>query len=638
MDQHRLVLEELEDRVEEIFAATERLHEVAGDGKSTRELLDSIFRNVHSLKATASAHDLETLASIAHKFENLLHSLRVGKISLGNDVLSVFETISDAMHACLQNPEFSDEDALARLFQKLQSLSEPESPGTRIEVEVVLNAIPIEIWEALSAEEKHRLEQAVGDGASLFLITTGFDIASFDQLFQKLKNKLNERGEVISTAPTVDKHHPEQIDFRILYARETDLEPLRKELAEVGGGIKVSLISAERSLIEEARGRGRKESDYRTSAGGTQFIRVDLDELDRLLSGAQHLVRQTNGCAIDSPNLDAKIDLIKASTIKLADDLANLRMVSVERLLQRALRAGRSAAAAAAKQIDFITIGNGVRIDKALSDVIADPLIHLVRNAVDHGIESSAHRIKSEKNGRGKIVIEASSSNGRTRIRVTDDGRGIDPEVICKTAQRLGLLDRKAQLDVEQSLRLIFRAGFSTANTVSEISGRGVGLDVVEAAIEEAGGAIHVKSQPRVGATFEILLPVTFSFLEVVVVEEGGYRYLIDAQHVISSRPFSPAELNENDQPLQSWRLGNLLGHDGKLEDAAAMLVCAASKQSPDNAFGLRVSGLIGSEQVLIRNLGSRSGRWLGVAGAAEMDDGKVAIMLDLQTLIAMSG
>jgi len=637
MDQHRLVLEELEDRVEEIFAATERLHEVAGDGKSTRELLDSIFRNVHSLKATASAHDLETLASIAHQFENLLHSLRIGKISLGNDVLIVFETISDAMHACLQNPEFSNEDALARLFQTLQSLAEPESRGTRIEVEVVLNAIPIEIWEALSAEEKHRLEQAVGDGASLFLITTGFDIASFDQLFQKLKNKLNERGEVISTAPTVDKHHPEQIDFRILYARETDLEPLRKELAEVTG-IQVSLISAERSLIEDARGRGRKQSDYRTSADGTQFIRVDLDELDRLLSGAQRLVRQTNGCAIDSPNLDAKIDLIKASTIKLADDLANLRMVSVERLLQRALRAGRSAAAAAAKQIDFISIDNGVRIDKALSDVIADPLIHLVRNAVDHGIESSANRIKSKKDARGKIVIEASSSNGRTRIRVTDDGRGIDPEVICKTAQRLGLLDRGAQLDIEQSLRLIFRAGFSTANTVSEISGRGVGLDVVEAAIEEAGGAIHVKSQPRVGSTFEILLPVTFSFLDVVVVEEGGYRYLIDAQHVISSRPFSPAELNENDQPLQSWRLGKLLGHADRLEAAGAMLVCAASKQSPDSAFGLRVSGLIGSEQVLIRNLGSRSGRWLGVAGAAEMEDGKVAIMLDLQRLIAMSG
>ena len=629
MDQHRLVLEELEDRVEEIFAATERLHDVAGDGKSTRELLDSVFRNVHNLKASAATHDLETLARIAHQFENLLHSLRVGKILIGDEVLTVFDSIADAMHANLRDPNSPSSESLEPLFQKLQLLSEPEPRGTRIEVEVVLNAIPNDIWQALSAEEKHRLEQAVGDGASLYLVNTGFDITDFDQLFQKLKTKLNEQGELISTAPTVDKQYPDKIDFRILYAREIDPEEVNREFVD-SADIKISVISPEQSLIESERGKDRRERDHRARNDGAQLIRVNVDELDRLLSSTQHLVRETSKCSIDSRELNTQLAGVKASMMRLADDLANLRMVSVERLLQRALRAGRSAATAAGKQVDFFVFDNGVRIDKTLSDVIADPLIHLVRNAVDHGIESKATRVAAGKAERGKILIEASTSNGRTRIRVTDDGRGIDPDLICRTAKRLGLLDSSAQLDIEQSLRLIFRAGFSTANTVSELSGRGVGLDVVEGAIEEAGGAIRVNSEPQVGSVFEILLPVTFSFLDVYVIRENDSCYLIDSEQVLSTHA-SATDLT-SDGRTQLWRLRDLLDQQKRSEEPKTILLCTSGKQT---VFGLAVSELMGLEQVLIRNLGSRGGRWLGVAGAAEMEDGKVAIMLDLPTLIS---
>ncbi|HEY5444195.1 MAG TPA: Hpt domain-containing protein, partial [Pyrinomonadaceae bacterium] len=181
------ILDELEDRVEQIFAATQELREAAGDGKTTRQLLDSIFRNVHSLKASASSNDLDNLAHIAHQFENLLHALRVGKAYLNVEVLRAFDEISDAMFASLR-PESSQTSSLDTLSHRLQELSEQKVRSSRLEVDIVLNAVPSEIWEALSEEEKHRLEQAIGEGGSLFMLATSFDIADFDQLFQNLKD------------------------------------------------------------------------------------------------------------------------------------------------------------------------------------------------------------------------------------------------------------------------------------------------------------------------------------------------------------------------------------------------------------------------------------------------------------------
>src|SRR6185503_19139240 len=221
------------------------------------------------------------------------------------------------------------------------------------------------------------------------------------------------------------------------------------------------------------------------------------DDLDRLISSTHQLFRDTHEYVaqlVDSSDasdeLQAKASELDASFLSLASELVNLRMVPLDRVLQRAFRAGRSVAAAAGKEIDFKVVGHSLKIDKSLSDAIADPLIHLVRNAVDHGIETADERSKVGKGRRGTISIEAKASQGQTRIRVTDDGRGIEPELVRVAGRRLGVLTDDRQIDMEKSLRLIFRSGFSTAATISETSGRGVGLDVVENSIEAVGGAI----------------------------------------------------------------------------------------------------------------------------------------------------
>ncbi len=619
--------DELEDRVEQIFTATEQLREVAGDGKSTRQVLESLFRNVHSLKATASANEIDHLARIAHQFENLLHALRTGKARLDEQVLSSFDHTADAMFETLRQPDATKTDLHAELFARLQSVSEGTTTGISLESSP-LNVVTPETWQSLSEEEKHRLEQSLGEGATLFLVNTNFDLAIFDQRFQELKSKLTGVGELISTAPKVLDERPDKIDFRILCTSDLELTQLQNEVADVSDVV-VSEVSPQLASNSTDTSTTPTLPARLSQESGPQVIRIDLDDLDHLISSTHQLFRNTHECigqlasySVQSNEMQSQLLALDASFLSLASDLVNLRMVSIDRVLRRAFRAGRSAAAAAGKEVDFKVVGHELKIDKSLSDAIADPLIHLVRNAVDHGIESRSERASAGKPQRGTISIEATSLQGQTRIRVTDDGKGISPELVQSAGRRLGVLTDDRQIDMDKSLRLIFRSGFTTAATVSETSGRGVGLDVVEHSIEAVGGAIRVDSEPGAGSVFEIRLPVTFSLLDVIRLEVRGFNYLIDAAQVVSS--LAGGYVN-------SLSVADLLGLSASEGSSSCLLSCNGY-QPP---ISLLSNEPLVTEQVLVRNLGSHGARWVGVSGAAELPDGDVALLLDLPALLA---
>ncbi len=334
----------------------------------------------------------------------------------------------------------------------------------------------------------------------------------------------------------------------------------------------------------------------------------------------------------------------------LENELINLRMVSLAPTLQRAMRMGRAAARSAGKEIDFEVAGKDLRVDKVLADALVDPFIHLIRNAVDHGIESANERVKLGKNGRGTIRIEAVSEGAQSRIRVIDDGRGIDPLVISKAAARLGIVSESSGLDFERSLRLIFRAGFTTLAAATDVSGRGVGLDVVETAVEQVGGELRVSSKPGAGTTFEIRLPVTFGLLSATVVVSRDSRYCIPANQILEigavreKRPTKDKRTKgDNARPID---LSELLGRSSakKHSRKIAQLITCRLAELEHQAEGksrhdvlLIVDGVEGTEEVLVRSLGRHGGRWYGVAGAAELRDGTVALVLDLPRLLSPS-
>jgi chemotaxis protein histidine kinase CheA len=300
----------------------EQLRQAAGNGPQARKLLDTLFRQVHTFKASASANGLTTLAAAAHEFENVLHALR---------------------------------------------------------------------------------KQPLAEGAKLFLVQTDLDVSDFDRQFQSLKDTLSKTGEVISTEPGVNKDRPAKVNFRILYASN--------QMPDIPA-VTVEEISAE------------------------------------------------------APTKSFEISVLERAFQKFA---AELKPIPFDDVLAQALRAGEAAAKATGKDIDFEVRGD----ESLLNQQIADPLLHLVRNAVDHGIET-----------RGKVIIEIAQRDDQISITVTDDGRGIDPSLMGK----------------------IFEPGFSTAREVSELSGRGVGLDVVKTTVEELGGTVNVHSETGKGSRFEILI------------------------------------------------------------------------------------------------------------------------------------
>jgi two-component system, chemotaxis family, sensor kinase CheA len=283
------------------------------------------------------------------------------------------------------------------------------------------NAIPADVWNSLRQDQKSALTQSLAEGARLFLVEASFDVAHFDRAFQRLEQTLGKTGEVISRLPNATAG---KVNFRILYAHRAEAD----------------LPNISDARIEEIAVVGTTPAKTTT----------DLAAVERAFE-------------------------------KLSAELINLPAASDEGVLQQALRAGRAAAVVTGKQVDFELRGE----DLLLDEIYVNPLVHLVRNAVDHGIERSEERVKLGKPERGKIVIEAAIVEEKIRITVTDDGRGIDAALMAH----------------------IFNPGFSTAAQISEISGRGVGLDAVKTSIEEAGGTITVSSEVGRGSTFAITIP-----------------------------------------------------------------------------------------------------------------------------------
>lgn len=631
------MLDDLEERAEDISSAIDALRLVIGQGKAERQLVEEVFRNVHTLKASAQTHDLNELATLLHEYENVLHSIRIGRVRLDDAILSMLDASTDAVFELLRKSSVSSVGANS-LLARLADISKRSNTRPRVEVEIILSALPSEVWQSLSEDERHKLQESVAEGANLFLVSTSFDIGNFDRQFQELKDRLSTSGEMISTAPTVQQERPDRIDFRILYTRQSSIEAVRGDVESLEG-VSVMLVEEISPVADDPLISAISEHDALDERiPKAQHIRVSVDDLDQIISSAYALAHQTEFVSSNRSNAETAVANLRQSSLDLAAAIVNLRMTPIERLLQRVVRAGRTAARSCGKEVDFHVYGRDLLLDQAMCDAIIDPLIHLVRNAVDHGIEPSDERVKNAKSARGTITIKASSSHGQTRIAVSDDGRGIDPSVIQKTSVRLGLPHHSFPLTLDESVRMIFRPGFSTASSVSETSGRGVGLDVVETEIERLGGQIRVSTEPRTGASFEIRLPVTFGLLDVVTVRVRSQRYVIEASNVVAADQIEGTEFDN----FGAVKLVDLLGQPSPEDDdrdSHALIFCEFKddidgESATLHRFALLLDEVEKREQVVVRDLGSHGSRWFGVAGATELRDGSVALLLDLPRLI----
>jgi two-component system chemotaxis sensor kinase CheA len=649
---HPEFLIEIEELVEHIFSDLEKLRAASLDKSSSRrqrELVDRVFRRMHSIKGSAATGGLETVSRIAHELENVLDALRTGHLNLDAALLETLLGATEALGESLSlAASGAPEPSRFALFNRLKSIIRPTNADTQTSPE----HIPPGIWQSLNEAEQHRLSSAVHEGSLVYFVDASFDVTDFDRQFSRLQEQLAYHGEIVSTSPALDEKHPEKINFRILYASDESMEKLEASVADFPDLAFALIPNGDNNQAEDSNQLPAISSVSTLS----NFVRTDLEKLDRLISSTDELSRTTSkalSLALQHTALENSGEFrelneqIRSQFLNVENELISLRMVSLGPTFQRVVRAGMAAARLVGKEIDFEITGRELRVDKLIAGAIADPLLHLVRNAVDHGIEIASVRAEAGKPVRGRISIQAISEGSQTRIRIMDDGRGIDPREIAAAAERLGILTLAApgtgRIDIDRSLRLIFRPGFTTRDSASKVSGRGVGLDVVESAIEQVGGELRVSTEPALGTVFEIRLPVTFGLLAANVVVSAGVRYCIPADQTLGIDAIDVIGGASGANQLRQVSMRDLLSQVEESDESSSQLhliTCQYIEERAGHApeskcVGIVVDRVEGPHEVLVRSLGRHAGRWYGIAGATELRDGTVALVLDLPRLLS---
>jgi two-component system chemotaxis sensor kinase CheA len=667
----REFLAETEDQLEVLFGDLQALRVRHAEGRARRELIGRIFRHAHTIKGSSATVELETVAELAHEFESLLDGVRLGRVGIDDAVMDAFDQAASAISQSLSAVAHHEAQPETKpIIERLRRLSRRGSEKSASAVsQTTLATLPVEIARSLSKHEAHCLRESLGEGNHLFTINVNFDLATFDERFRDLSNALAEDGEVISTLPGLAVESPDKIGFRIVYATKASREALAARASAFGELFLAELVTAKahEPKKDERADEALPDSAQTTSISSlTTHVRVELSELDAIISAAHEVLIETTGALslVQSFNLQpaeqALIaehkEVVHSRFIQLEEQLIGLRMVSVAQMLERAARAGRIAARTTGKDVTFETKGGHVKLDKALADAIADPLLHILRNAVDHGVEVPSERRKVGKTARALVSLEARGEGNRVVLRVMDDGRGIDPLRITRAAAAQGIIEAGRLLTKHEALRLIFRPGFSTAISVSNVSGRGVGLDVVERAVEQTGGELRVASEVGAGTTFEIILPTTLALLPSLVVNSAGYRYCIDASRIMETgfissddvgRNIAAGEFDWRGSPIPLVEMRKLLaqpGLDVKSVKASVPVIIVSHVATVGTAEGngtkraaILVDAVEGQTEALVRGLGRHAARWRGISGATELSDGSIALVLDLPRLLEMN-
>jgi len=620
--------EEFTGEAEELLEAlSSGVGDLEAQGANARpELVNKIFRDIHSLKGLAGMLGFSEIADLAHTLEDMLDRLRMGRIAISKALIDLLDDAIDVL-ARLIAGNAADVDALTKRVRDLTEAPQQNEAG-----ELSRLALDEQTRKSLTEYEEHRLAENLRAGKRVYLVEVRFEFADFDQKLRALTAKLNESGEVMSTLPSVDPSGT-GIGFRLLFGSTIE----EKAVAAIAEDAKIRVIGGAAVVPGGTADDGRTarlstEEAELSLRSASSTVRVDIGKLDALMNviGELHVL---------SRRLEKNRDVARKlnELQKLAIDL---RMVPVGQIYSRIARTVRKLARELNKDIELVLRGEETELDKMLVEEITDPLMHIIRNALDHGIESAGERAAAGKDAEGRITLTAYQRGNSVVIDVTDDGRGIDPEKIRRTATVKGIEQTKDPFD------LLFVPGFSTAGEVSEISGRGVGLDVVKKNIQQLKGSIEVLSEPGRGATFRIVLPITLAIIQALVVRASGEQFAIPLTSVaetlrIQAREIQTVESREvlavRDLTLPLVRLADAFGLDS-VEDTPERKFFVVVTRSGDKLAGIIVDAIVRQQEIVIKSIGERLTSTPGIAGATEIGEGEIVLVIDVASLMEASG
>lgn len=671
----------IEESKEHLQACSEHLLELEKNPEDLA-IVGEIFRSAHTLKGMSATMGFEDLADLTHKMENVLDAIRNAKISVTPEILDVvFESVDHLEEMVYDIADGGDgkrdvQDTVARL--KLIESGEQAPVKATPKVETAATVVSADLKLSYDDFEKTVLVQSTEQG----FIPYEIEISLREDCLLKAARVfmvfeiLEKNGEVIQASPTVDKLEEEQFDqqFHVAYISKesaADLQAMLLKVSEVDD-VQVSLINKDAFVVQEIASTvpsqavevvqvaepatQEKKAAVQNSNGSkagahvsSKMIRVNIERLDILMNLFEELVIDRGrlisiASEVNHGELNETVERMSRTMGDLQTIVLTMRMVPVETVFNRFPKMVRQLSRDLNKKIALNIVGAETELDRTVIDEIGDPLVHLIRNSVDHGIESPEARRAKGKPEEGTVELRAYHSGNYVFIEIEDDGAGINRDKVLAKALAKGVVTQEQAntLTDKQINELILASGFSTADVISDVSGRGVGLDVVKTTIESLGGSISIESTQDVGSVFSIQLPLTLSIISVMLVEIEKEIYAIPLSSIIETSIIRNSDiLNAHNQKVIDFRgkVVPLVFLDEifevprpEVKDDGFHSVVIVRKG--DKLAGLVVDSFIGQQEIVLKSLGNYLTNIFAISGATILGNGKVALIVDCNALL----
>ena len=681
-------------------------------------LINDVFRAVHTLKGLAGLFGATRMASLSHELEELLDKLRLGKVDLTASVLDLLFRSVQLYGLILQAEKEGRDQVIPQVDELVRELNRGGGIGgvpaaatapSRYELDPSLLAV-------LTEYEEHRLRANIAQGLRLYRLRVQFQLATIDQALDELKAMAKPHGEIITYLPTGAGADADSIELDILMASAVGTEDLRRALASGGvdleeiprrpgapaasGNVGPASVRLATNPPLPPNGRGvpslappalhddgphGPKGDLGTLRSVAQTVRVDIHKLDRLMNivGELSIVRTSMARLVErlrasrlERDLAADVHRLQRTFERhlgaMQQGILEVRMVPLGQVFDKLARVVRQISREADKMVNLVITGAETEVDKLIVEELSDPLMHMMRNAIDHGIETRSEREAVGKPTLGTIALNAFQKGNHVVIEIEDDGRGIDTTRLLEASVRRGVIspDDARSISRAEVLNLIFIPGVSTKGEVSETSGRGVGMDVVKTNIGKLGGVIDVQSEQGIGTKMTVTLPITLAIISALVVLVEDRLFAVPLANVQEAVVLDPAAVRVIDgrevvtlrgSTLQLCRLARLF----ELESQASQPTTngwpsnsgtgAPGSASPDSRpaarapstrqyvvvtavgarrLGLVVGTLVGGQDVVIKALGPSLKGVRGFAGASELGDQRIALVIDAPSLV----
>lgn len=695
-------LSESEELLDSLLADLDSLS-ARPDASPDINLINRIFRTVHSLKGLSGMMGLAEVQSLAHEFEDILDDLRLGQLALTEETTTSLQEAGAGLAALVGGAArgTASEEDFDRLRHLLTLVAmRPRDRAKKDATGLDLLNLSARERGLLTEYEEHRIKENLDAGRSFYSVVVQFEVGKLDTLYRALAAKLSDRGELVTTLPETATEAA-LVAFKLVFATQLKESDLKSIVEPYGGRVTRIGPSTWRRAGAALRSVGRKQKKQGGKASGksssdvlppafaqeslqplSPSVRVEMSQIDELSGLAHELSIQMQGLASmadrfllaaglgarDQFDLRYSARRIEREFLQLEERLVELRMVSLAQTFTRAARLAGRLARELGKSVSVEIAGRDTHLDKMIVDRIADSIYHVLRNAIDHGMEMPEQRRLAGKPARGKIKIEASLEGARAVIAITDDGRGIDPKDVRRRAIEAALISSDEQLSEEETLRLLLRPGFSTADHVSAVSGRGVGLDAVERTMHELGGEVRISSEKGNRTRFELAVPTTLVLISSFIVRASEWQYAINVGQIHELLYVSHDDiLGRDGRRSVAWRgltiplveLKYLLGLGGArvFEHPAASKSASNADHAersvePEKVNSNRVPIFITraaeryvavaveqfdeQREIIVKSLGALARKIKGVVGAVDLEGGDVALVLDLPSLLVL--